>query len=408
MKDEEASEFYPPFLFHHSPVYHTWVKLFASDVYTLRVIEGFEDGPTLFWLNHPIRWVHLMGVVVAMERYEKRDFVASNMLTVDDASGQIAELILKEDKHRQLIPEMPDAEGLLEIGTRIRVRGTFIRFHGRRQIRVIKLGTKKRNVINDPNIEVMGWEERLRLKQEVLSKAWFVDLNTKRSVIQSFLSKHNGGSAMMYGNVLLGEVISFKKMEEDEYTMRNLERLILSRVVKNNLREFTMSILRVDAEIEYAAKCVVIRTRQTSELDTVDGKNTIYVSDVLSGVEWSQSIEICRTIRNCLRRLVDNGLILLIDRTAGVYATLGDWNLRRLIRRCCREALYKWKYLKKRDLAKEKLIITNKDIWLEIRNHGDEWRLVNKTLVTNIIIKVMFTLSGWYYAGKEDYWVLEE
>lgn len=198
---------------------------------------------------------------------------------------------------------------------------------------------------------------------------------------------------------------SFRTIKEEEHTMQNLERLVLNRAVENSLREFTVSVLRVDREIEYAAKCIVMRGRQKSEQDQVDGKNRVSASEVSVGTSWSQSIEICRTIRSCLRKLVNSGLILHVDRAVGVYATVGDWNLRRLIRHCCRDALHKWKCSKKRDLVKERLVITSKDIWLKIRNHGDEWRHVNKTLVTNMISKIMPTLSGWYYAGKGR-WIL--
>ncbi|KAG4304943.1 hypothetical protein PORY_001618 [Pneumocystis oryctolagi] len=394
---EEISEFYPPVLFSHSPVYHTWVKLFASDVYTLRTVKGFEDGPAFFWLNHPIRWVHLLGVVVAVERHEKRDFVS-----LDDASGRIAELVLKEDKHRQLVPEVPDAAGPLEIGTCIRVRGTFLRFRGRRQIQVVKL-----EVINDPNIEIIGWEERIRLKQEVLSKVWIIDSDVKRKAIQSFLQKHNKQSMITYGGISLGKSTTFKEMRVHEYTMQNLERFLLKRIVENGFREFTISILRVDAEIEYATNCIVMQERRKNELSYGDTTNTTDVMSISSNTGWSQSIEICRTIRKCLRKLVDDGLILSIDRDGDVYATVGEWNLRRLIRRCCRDALHKWRFLKQQNLAKEQLVITNKGIWIKIRNYSDEWSSVNKTLVIDIIEKVMPTLSGWYYAGKGK-WILDK
>ncbi|KAG4301669.1 hypothetical protein PCANB_001879 [Pneumocystis canis] len=382
---QHESEFYPPVLFKYSPVYHTWVKLFASDVYTLRAIKGFEDGPALFWLNHPIRWVHLLGVVVAMEKREKKDLIA-----LDDASGRIIELVLKEDQHRQLVPELSDTPGLLEIGTRIKVRGTFFRSHGRRQIRVIKLET-----VHDPNVEVAGWEERLRLKRDVLSKVWRVDSELKQTAIQSTSRKHEKLWTILRG-LSKHTYVSFRNIGVEDHTIQNFERLLLYRLVETDLHEFTISILRLDAEIEFAANCVVSKALKQEE---ALGK--------MNGIRLSQSTEVCRTIRNCLQKLIENGLILCIDQNSGVYSTLGEWNLQKLIRKCCREALYQWKLLKQQNLIKEKVIITNRDIWLKIRNHNNEWHLINKRLTTNIIEKVMSTLSGWYYAGKGQ-WILDK
>ncbi|KAG5437571.1 hypothetical protein PCK2_001000, partial [Pneumocystis canis] len=329
--------FYPPILFKYSPVYHTWVKLFASDVYTLLTVKGFEDGPALFWLNHPIRWVHLLGVVVAMEKREEKD-----LIILDDASGRIIELVLKEDQHRQLVPEISDTPGLLEIGTRIKVRGTFSRFRGRRQIRVIKLET-----VHDSNVEVAGWEERLRLKRDVLSKVWTVDSQLKQTAIQSTRRKHEKRWIILRG-LSKHSYISFRHMGMEEYTMQNFERLLLHRLVETDLHEFTISILRLDAEVEFAANCIASKIPKQEE---ALGK--------MNRAHFSQSTEVCRTIRNCLRKLIKDGMILCVDQDKEVYATLGEWNLRKLIRKCCREALYQWKLSKQQNLIKEKVIITN-------------------------------------------------
>ncbi|KTW28263.1 uncharacterized protein T551_02682 [Pneumocystis jirovecii RU7] len=326
---------------------------------------------------------------------------------VDDASGRIAELVLKEDQHRQLVPDVPDAEGQLEIGTRIRVRGTFQRWHGRRQIQVIKLGMGERMHAVAAGLLTASADRGRGSKRPKYrdSGVGGASAAERGGSFKGMDSRCGHEAGMMYGSIRLGEVESFRTIKEEEHTMQNLERLVLNRAVENSLREFTVSVLRVDREIEYAAKCIVMRGRQKSEQDQVDGKNRVSASEVSMGTSWSQSIEICRTIRSCLRKLVNSGLILHVDRAVGVYATVGDWNLRRLIRHCCRDALYKWKCSKKRDLVKERLVITSKDIWLKIRNHGDEWRHVNKTLVTNMISKIMPTLSGWYYAGKGR-WIL--
>lgn len=379
---EEGSEFYPPILFQYSPVYHTWVKLFVKDVYTLKVVEGFEDSPALFWLNHPIRWVHLLGVVVAVEKREKRDFIA-----LDDSSGRIIELILKERQHRRLISTFPEENSLLEIGMRIRVRGTFSRFRELRRISVIKL-----DVIDDPNLEISGWEERIRLKQEVLSKVWIIDSDVKTTTIEAYLKMYD--RKRIQGLSRYAPSKSFKMIKTSEHTIENLKGLILNRLQENEYQEFTLSILRIDTEIEYAANCIVTKAR--TEAETSEKQ-----------VAWSQSTEVCRLLANCLTKLANQGLILCIDKDRGIYATIGEWNLRRIIRKCCREALHDWRLMKRQNLTREKAIITSRNVWLKVRDSGDEWQLVDKRLIANIMAKVMPTLSGWRSVGKNK-WVLDK
>ena len=79
--------FYPAYCFSQSPTFHTWVKLTAADVHALKAREGFEGQKIYFHLNHPIKWIRLVGVVVALDEYEKR-WIA----TVDDGSGATVEI----------------------------------------------------------------------------------------------------------------------------------------------------------------------------------------------------------------------------------------------------------------------------------------------------------------------------
>ncbi|EMR09960.1 hypothetical protein PNEG_01718 [Pneumocystis murina B123] len=377
---EGNSEFYPPILFQYSPVYHTWVKLFVKDVYTLKVVEGFEDSPALFWLNHPIRWVHLFGVVVGLEKREKGDFVS-----LDDSSGRIIELILKERHHRHLIPAFPEENGLLDIGMRIKVRGTLSRLHGSRRISVIKL-----DVIHDPNIEILGWEERIRLKQEVLSKVWIIDSDLKTATIKAYLKMYNRSITQ---GVSKYSDYSFKILKSGEHTMQNLKRLVLNQLKENEYREFTISILRTDTEIEFAANCLATKIR-------------IEMGELENTIVWSQSTEVCRLLMNCISELVNQGLIICVNGNQGVYVTIGEWNLSRTIRKCCRESLHKWR-LAKHSSDNEKAIITTREVWQKVRRIGDEWKAVDKRLVTNIMAKVMPTLSGWRLLGKGK-WILDK
>lgn len=124
----EVLQFYPERYYSASPTYNTWVKLTAAAVHRLRPApsqagmyyqticpsicgrpgtlfllitfplvdraisrtDNFDPvvHPTFFHLNHPIRFVRLVGTVVAVEDLGPR-FV---LLTLDDGSGATVEL----------------------------------------------------------------------------------------------------------------------------------------------------------------------------------------------------------------------------------------------------------------------------------------------------------------------------
>src|SRR5271170_4918430 len=143
-------EFYPPELWNHSPVYNTYAKLFIKDIHALRHLpnEGIinihpttpapspsnkclESGSTRFWLNHPIRWVQVIGVVVALTPKEKNDIIIrlSSFCIfrffggvdadlgvggiVDDSSGETIELVITQEEHRSMMPD-PEFDDLQE------------------------------------------------------------------------------------------------------------------------------------------------------------------------------------------------------------------------------------------------------------------------------------------------------
>ncbi|KAL1635440.1 hypothetical protein SLS58_010249 [Diplodia intermedia] len=96
----EALQFYPERYYSASPTYNTWVKLTAAAVHRLRRApsqaepaisrtDSFDPvHPTFFHLNHPIRFVRLVGTVVAVEDLGPR----FALLTLDDGSGATLEL----------------------------------------------------------------------------------------------------------------------------------------------------------------------------------------------------------------------------------------------------------------------------------------------------------------------------
>ena len=122
-------KFYPAYCFPLSPTHNTWARLTASQVHALRERTGFEgtysvhqvkiicfratqqipqplidhayrrvadmrfppppsSGQNLFFhLNHPIKWIRLVGVIVALDLYPTR-WIA----LLDDSSGATIEI----------------------------------------------------------------------------------------------------------------------------------------------------------------------------------------------------------------------------------------------------------------------------------------------------------------------------
>ena len=79
--------FYPAYCFPVAPTHNTWAKLTAADVHALRERSGFEGQNLYFYLNHPIKWVRLVGVIVAFDVFPTRW-----IMVLDDSSGSTIEV----------------------------------------------------------------------------------------------------------------------------------------------------------------------------------------------------------------------------------------------------------------------------------------------------------------------------
>ncbi|CEO60402.1 hypothetical protein PMG11_05031 [Penicillium brasilianum] len=199
--------FYPAFCFKASPTHFTWVKLAAADVHQLQRPRNFEGQTIFFYKNYPIRFVSLVGVVVARTEITKR-----TILTLDDSSGATIDVcVLQSDpKERDKIqkdstqisgisnpgPSVQSSLGangqtpgtkaqvnqtehvsatdrtLLDItclrpGTTVRVKGTLSRFRS-----TMQLNLERFTVIRDTNAEMQFVDERLRFLVEVLAVRW--------------------------------------------------------------------------------------------------------------------------------------------------------------------------------------------------------------------------------------------
>ena len=106
---ENGLKIYPSYCFKASPTYNTWVTLTAKSIHALTqpaefegklfhmtfsisdpvLIRFIDEGSrTYFYLNYPIKFVQLTGVIIALERLEHRWIFA-----IDDSSGEAVNII---------------------------------------------------------------------------------------------------------------------------------------------------------------------------------------------------------------------------------------------------------------------------------------------------------------------------
>ncbi|KIW63561.1 hypothetical protein PV04_08552 [Phialophora macrospora] len=204
--------FYPAYTFKASATWWKWVKLTCYDVHAVlqphdeysTVVTttscaqdettktyGRKDLPLLlFYLNHPIQFVQVIGVVVVLEEYFEKFW----LFTVDDSSGATVDVTLpKPEKQgteettstslkRGPEPKLTSAGehedvgaeqllqttlSLLEIGTVVQAKGTLTTFRQTRQLSLIRL-----NVLPSTSHEMALVSSRSQFYASTLSRPW--------------------------------------------------------------------------------------------------------------------------------------------------------------------------------------------------------------------------------------------
>ena len=216
--------FYPAYCNKASPTYFTWVKLTASDIHhALRSRPGFvshnnsisyqrpqSHDPTslLFYLNHPIQFICLTGVVVAFDDYDR-----CWVFTVDDSSGATIDVTCrkpekveeqkeeksaqqnghsaltlaatakagwkKDDKVKGEANAVVEMLSRIDVGSVVKVKGTIGSFRSVRQIALERL-----EIFPDTNAEVRFWVQRTQLFADVLSKPWTLSAEEQKRLLE--------------------------------------------------------------------------------------------------------------------------------------------------------------------------------------------------------------------------------
>jgi hypothetical protein len=139
---------------------------------------------TYFYLNHPIRYLYLVGVIVAVNEINLR----YTTLTLDDGSGDTLEVKIK-----RILPELYNPvdspsntevdnldviSGLgrfditvdgqvVDIGTIIKVKGTISEFRGFKQLELKRIW-----VVSTTDEEAKFWNALATFKMNVLGRPW--------------------------------------------------------------------------------------------------------------------------------------------------------------------------------------------------------------------------------------------
>ncbi|KAI9678859.1 MAG: hypothetical protein M1817_005919 [Caeruleum heppii] len=169
-----GGEIYPAYCHALSPTFNTWVKLTAADVHSLDEVDGFEGQNIYFHLNHPIRYVRLVGVLITFEAWERRW-----QMILDDSSGSTIEVVCPKPppppppavaSHRRTrqppSPTPPDLSDI-DLGSVVKVKGEIGQFRGVRQILL-----KRINIIRETNEEAQCWRQLSAFRADVLSTPW--------------------------------------------------------------------------------------------------------------------------------------------------------------------------------------------------------------------------------------------
>ncbi|KAL2851955.1 hypothetical protein BJY01DRAFT_208559 [Aspergillus pseudoustus] len=204
--DAQELTFYPAFCFKASPTHFTWVKLAASDIHRLRKRVEFADQGLFFYQNHPIRFVNLIGIIVA-----RTDVPRRTILTLDDSSGATVEVVvlkaaepsgsisaagapsrntnpstdsanytgsadtdgdgqsLRREFHLTSTVHTPIDITPLRPGALFQMKGTLSIFRSTMQVNLERFFT-----VSDTAAEMRFVEARCRFYVEVLSTPWFV------------------------------------------------------------------------------------------------------------------------------------------------------------------------------------------------------------------------------------------
>ncbi|KAL4910045.1 hypothetical protein BDW74DRAFT_144313 [Aspergillus multicolor] len=185
--------FYPAFCFNASPTHFAWVKMGAADVHRLKKRTEYGEQGLFFYQNHPIRFVSLVGIIVA-----RTDVPRRTILTLDDSTGATVDVVVLKSDPTTSVPAAATAESKtkddadadappkemhltstaqttiditpLQPGKLFQIKGTLSVFRSTNQVQLERFFP-----VPDTKAEMRFVEARMRFLVEVLSVPWALD-----------------------------------------------------------------------------------------------------------------------------------------------------------------------------------------------------------------------------------------
>ena len=160
-KSDQTLTFYPAYCYPASPTYFIWVKLSCHDIHHhLRNSrqnkqhlqhQSSTGKPLYFYLNHPIQFIQIAGIIVAIEDFHPHIF----LLTLDDSSGATIDVIWRKPKPQDAAaaakvtdqtkptndddpPSLLPLLETLKIGTTLIAKGTLSSFRQTLQLTLLR------------------------------------------------------------------------------------------------------------------------------------------------------------------------------------------------------------------------------------------------------------------------------
>ncbi|RGP70675.1 ob-fold nucleic acid [Fusarium longipes] len=180
MSEPDKPQVYPRYCFHLAPTVNQWCPFRATDVHGLDHHTGFEGENFYFYRNLPIKWVRIVGIVVAID-----EFTGRRVYTIDDSSGVCIECTVAipifsggdgdtaatggaaPKRAEANLPLSTDPFPTIDVGCVVDVKGGLSTFRDERQLTIEKMVA-----VRSTQQEVALWEKRVRFQSEVLDKPW--------------------------------------------------------------------------------------------------------------------------------------------------------------------------------------------------------------------------------------------
>ncbi|KIN04870.1 hypothetical protein OIDMADRAFT_142682 [Oidiodendron maius Zn] len=196
---DQKYSIYPDYCHELSPTIGRWCPLRAVDVHALESLGMYDNGKEIYYYgNHPIKWVRITGVIVAIDEFSTR-----RVYTIDDSSGVCIECTCPAPPPQSLALPPPlnqDADGRpttstnqncesasakrlytpsveaplvpwdeIDVGMVVKVKGKPNTFRAVKQVDIVKI-----ELMRSTEQEVRCWNEVLAFRKEVLRVPWVV------------------------------------------------------------------------------------------------------------------------------------------------------------------------------------------------------------------------------------------